>query len=222
MQASINRRKGFTLLELLTVIAAVAILASILLPALSHGKTCAKSAACKGNLRQFGIGLRLYVDDFERYPLYMNRSDRGVFPWEEELAAYFDVFKIIRCPGARPNQWWGDWYDYNSLGTDRSQLGWYTWNASIYPTSTLGLGMIGSVGVPVSESFVQVPSDMLAIGELMGFFTGEKLNHDCLGNNAVLCDGHVEACAPFQNSDAHHAKRLNNDNQPHKETWPPY
>src|SRR5262245_27756309 len=60
---------GFTLVELLVVIAIIAILASLLLPALSNGKKAAQSAACKGNLRQFGIALNLFRTDYEHYPL---------------------------------------------------------------------------------------------------------------------------------------------------------
>ena len=54
---------GFTLVELLVVIAVVAILAALLLPALGKAKENAKRSACLGNLKQINVALLLYADD---------------------------------------------------------------------------------------------------------------------------------------------------------------
>jgi prepilin-type N-terminal cleavage/methylation domain-containing protein len=61
---------GFTLVELLVIVAIVAILASMLLAAIFRAKQAADNTVCRNNLRQQGIGLAMYVADEPAYPLY--------------------------------------------------------------------------------------------------------------------------------------------------------
>jgi prepilin-type N-terminal cleavage/methylation domain-containing protein len=60
--------KAFTLIELLVVVAIIAVLISMLLPALGSAREQAKLAVCTSNLRQIGLGLQMYNDEYKKLP----------------------------------------------------------------------------------------------------------------------------------------------------------
>ena len=85
--AALRKERRFTLIELLIVIAIIAILASMLLPALNKAREQAKTAACIGNLKQIGSGYAMYENNTGYLPmvkLYPASSDW--FGWRDWIA----------------------------------------------------------------------------------------------------------------------------------------
>jgi prepilin-type processing-associated H-X9-DG protein/prepilin-type N-terminal cleavage/methylation domain-containing protein len=74
---------AFTLVELLVTIAILAILASLLLPALTGGKAAAQRTQCAGNLRQLGLASQMYWDDNEGFcfPYKVGSTNNGIIYW---------------------------------------------------------------------------------------------------------------------------------------------
>lgn len=106
--ASASRRvqAGFTLVELLVVIAVIAILAALLLPALAGVKYHGKNTVCKSNLRQIITAINGYVADEQYYPSYSATNPH----------AYGDWWVTINLPITYYEQQWLDDPPYSGTG----------------------------------------------------------------------------------------------------------
>ena len=67
-----NNGRGFTLVELLVVVAVVCVLAALLLPAVESARAAARRASCVNNLKQIGLALHNYESAFDSLPLSMS------------------------------------------------------------------------------------------------------------------------------------------------------
>ncbi|MFC1652747.1 type II secretion system protein [Planctomycetota bacterium] len=97
------KKKAFTLIELLVVISVIAVLMGILMPALKRAKEQALNTQCRSNLRNYGVSLRMYLDD-----------NRSIFPYSQDWL-FSDTSRGCR------------WHDKSMNLEDNPHLGGTLW-----------------------------------------------------------------------------------------------
>ena len=186
-------RRGFTLIELLVVIAIIAVLAGLLLPVLARAKASAQALQCKNNLKQVGVTLNLYVNDFASYPV-LRYYDPAPHIWVDPLCVSLGYpipisnnFKgVFVCPSgverrlrAKPYR---VSYGYNASGWvhGSGRAGQKFGKLGLGGEDPLNAEFGGNV-VPTRESDVMQPTDMMAVAD---DFSG---SYDV--NNRMLIEG---------------------------------
>ena len=96
-----SSRRAFTLVELLTVIAIIALLAAILFPAFSRARENARRASCTSNLRQIGMGMIQYTADYDGYQPATQVNGVG---WAVLIIPYTKSGQIFVCPSTTRGQ----------------------------------------------------------------------------------------------------------------------
>ena len=106
-QTHSRNRRGFTLIELLVVIAIIAILAAILFPVFARARENARRASCQSNLKQIGLGILQYTQDYDEklmqsYFVYPSATP-GAFSsnailWSDAVQPYLKSTQILYCP----------------------------------------------------------------------------------------------------------------------------
>ena len=108
MKPAKNETQAFTLIELLAVIATMILLAAVLIPALRNAKLKAARISCTSNLKQIGLGFRIFsTDNGDRYPMQIPASlsdsnnppaPRPIYQYFASLSNELGTPRVLICP----------------------------------------------------------------------------------------------------------------------------
>lgn len=180
-----TRMVRFTLIELLVVVAIIAILASLLLPALGTAREKARVLACRNNLRQVALALYLYQDENNGYNV-VTRHQGSFRWWVQTLAPYFqNSQETLLCPNAT-------WSQLDNVGASvfRSsytpqQYGWA--GHTVGPTGWNGYQVRWTGGERIRVHALDSTTGQ--VNDLGLFNSTADSNKYCYGGNPLIYEG---------------------------------
>lgn len=194
------RRRGFTLVELLVAIAILALLAGILFPVFAKARERGRAAVCLANLKQIGLAVTAYADDFdEKYPYGIDWADR-YFPhiWADQpayqaqllampylpdlLTAYGVDQRLWECPADR-----GVTVDQITGAAAYVEQAWRAWGMSYGYRTELAFRQL-------RMSSLQEPSRTNLLGDIDGaWHFGTTDDYATYRYQICFADGHAKS-----------------------------
>jgi prepilin-type N-terminal cleavage/methylation domain-containing protein/prepilin-type processing-associated H-X9-DG protein len=211
-------RKAFTLIELLIVIAIIAILAAILFPVFGRARENARRSSCQSQMKQIGLGIAQYTQDYdERFPMVdqglLSTGAQG-YPWQARIQPYVKSQQIFACPSVsgttniyQPSNTGTPAVLNHSLGNGVNNAA--GWDGIFNYPRPLDATDGAATASPASRSLAEAvePSRTLIVVEYNGTRTrpnvgstssggGLSLTNHLGTSNYLFVDGHVKSLKP--------------------------